>query len=95
MLSNPLQSHERIKSVKANQDTVIGTFKDKNNNDAFMVVNFSDPAYGLSDTVELQLKGASKAVCYIQGIRSVVETKKGKLNLQLPPGNGAFVIPLQ
>jgi Tfp pilus assembly protein FimT len=95
MLNNPLQSHERILAVKASQDTVIGTFKDKQGNDAFMVVNFSDPGYALSDTVELDLKGASKAVCYQNGKRTVVEAKKGKLVLELTPGNGVFVIPLQ
>ena len=95
MLDNALTSHERIKSVKASEDTIIGTFKDSFENDAFMVVNFADPDLGKTCTAEIEFKGTSKAVCYSKGERTVVEAKKGKLKLELEPGNGAFVIPLQ
>ena len=95
MVKNSLQSHERILGVNASKDTLIGTFKDSFGNDAFMVVNFDDPAYGNTDNVSIDLKGASKAVLYVQGVRTEVQTPNGRLSLDIAPGSGAFVVPLQ
>jgi hypothetical protein len=90
-----LQSHDRILSVSASQDTLVGTFKDAFDNDAFMVVNFDDPAHNSTDTVTIDLKGTSKAVVYEKGVRTEVNAPKGKLTLNIEAGSGAFVIPLQ
>lgn len=95
MVKNALQSHDRILSVSASQDTLVGTFKDAFDNDAFMVVNFDDPAHNSTDTVTIDLKGTSKAVVYEKGVRTEVNAPKGKLTLNIEAGSGAFVIPLQ
>ena len=60
-----------------------------------MVVNFSDPALDKNCRAEINLKGTSKAVLYNKGVRTEVEAKNGKLVLEIQPGDGAFVVPLQ
>ena len=95
MLGSPLTSHERISNVKSSEDLLIGTFKDSFDNDAFMVVNFSDPALDKNCRAEINLKGTSKAVLYNKGVRTEVEAKNGKLVLEIQPGDGTFVVPLQ
>ncbi len=95
LLGSALASHERIKSVNASEDMLIGTFKDSFDNDGFMVVNFCDPALDKTCTAEIVLKGTNKAVLYNKGTRTEAEAKDGKLTLTLEPGDGTFVIPLQ
>lgn len=95
MMEHPLESIDRIRSVKSDQDVIIGAFKDNADNDAFMVVNFSDPGENKACTAEIEMKGVSSAVVYMNGERNVAEAKGGKLTLEMEAGNGAFIIPLQ
>jgi len=95
MMNHALDSVGRIRSVKSDQDVIVGAFKDRADNDAFMVVNFSDPGDEKSCKTEVVMKSASSAVVYKNGVRSVAEAKGGKLTLELEAGNGAFVVPLQ
>lgn len=95
MMEHPLESHERIKSVSTDQDLIIGAFEDLAGNQAFMVVNFSDPGEETACKAEISFNSVSSAVVYKNGERSVVETSGGVLSLDLEAGNGAFVVPLQ
>lgn len=95
MMDAPLKSYSRIKSVTASEDTVIGCFKDKNNYDGFMVVNYSVPGDKKTDNVTLEFKEAQQAVCYNHGVYSLVDLTDGKLELSLEAGQGAFVIPVK
>lgn len=95
MMEHPLESIDRIRSVKSDQDVIVGAFKDNADNDAFMVVNFSDPGENKACTAEIEMKGVSSAVVYMNGERNVAEAKGGKLTLEMEAGNGAFIIPLQ
>ena len=90
----PLASLSCADSVSATQDTVIGQFKDKDNNDGLLIANYSDPAARLSDTVSLEFKDADRALVYRNGERSVYVLKNGVLNLELAAGEGVFVIPV-
>ena len=90
-----MKSHPRIERYTAEQDTLIGVFKDKQGEDGFMVVNFTDPAKNLSDMVELTFKDTAYAVVIIDGQLTTIKLNNGVLKLKLDSGDGAFVIPLK
>lgn len=90
-----ISSHDRISSLKAEQDTLIGVFKDQENRDGFMVVNFTEPSAGLSDKTEFAFNDCTRAIVVKNGVESVVDCPNGKLTLNLPQGAGYFVIPLK
>ena len=94
MLEHSLQSHDRINSVTASEDLIIGAFEDSFDNDAFMVVNFADPGLNKTNKVSIEFKHASKAIVYINGNRIEKDIIDGKFDMDIEPGNGAFVIPL-
>ncbi|XFA98603.1 beta-galactosidase [Candidatus Izemoplasma sp. B36] len=95
MLQNRLESHARIESITSEEDVVIGTFTGPNNEDAFMVVNFNDPALGLSNKVQIDFNDAKQAIVYIKGVRTIVDLDKGVLDIELESGEGIFVIPFK
>lgn len=95
-LEDELDSHERIDSVTTNIDTVIGTFKDGENRDGFMVVNYSDPYLDQSGDVTVKFKDAKALLMYRYGQKVVVPLKEdGSYTIKLEPGEGRFVIPLK
>jgi len=93
------ESNERIKEVKATQDTLIGTFKAKDSSypeDAFMIVNSTDPNSDLDDEVTVYFKNASSLLMYRLGEEIVVPLNRdGSYTFKLYPGEGRFVIPLK
>ena len=89
-----LKSHGGIKSFTSTEDAILGTFKDANGYDGFMLVNFSDPLYDKENTVTLELRGATRAVVYIKGEPQTVELDNGTYTVTLQPGEGQFIIPL-
>ena len=95
LLDTAIKSHDRIKSAKVEQDTLIGVFKDKDNRDGFMVVNFTEPSAGISDKAEFVFNDCIRAIVVKNGVQTVVDCKNGKLTLNLPSGAGYFVIPLK
>lgn len=90
---SPLESHKRIRSIESENDVLIGTFKDKDDNDGFMIVNFEDPFYGKTNEVEIRFKDATHAIVFIKGEKETVELDKGILRYDLESGEGIFVIP--
>lgn len=95
-LEDPLTSHPRIKSVDAKIDTVIGTFKDDENRDGFMLVNYTDPYNDVTGDVTVKFKNAKALLMYRYGQKVVVPLKKdGSYTFTLEPGEGRFVIPLK
>ena len=91
---NWLRSHDGIKSFTSTEDAILGVFKDENGYDGFMLVNFSDPFYNKENTVTLELRGATRAVVYIQGESQIVDLSDGTYTATLQPGEGHFIIPL-
>lgn len=84
-----------IESAVCSEDTLIGRFTGKNDEIGLMVTNFSDPKDGKTDTVELTLKEANKAVVYVNGERTVMDVTGGKITVELAAGEAAFVIPVE
>ena len=86
---------DRIKSVTTQQDTLIGVFKDKENRDGFMVVNYTEPSAGLNNKVKLTFNDCQRAIVITDGVQSVVDVKNGVLEFTQKAGDGTFVIPLR
>ena len=91
-----MTSHPRIEKYTAEQDTLIGVFKDKaGKEDGFMVVNFTDPAKNLSNKIEITFKDTNYAAVVVDGELTTIKLNNGVLKLNLDSGDGAFVIPLK
>ena len=93
LLENPVTSFEAIKKYSATQNTLISRFVDKEGREAFFIVNFSDPSLQANDKVVIEFAGGSQVLYYNKNDKKVVELKKHKLELDIEPGDGYFVIP--
>ena len=76
------------------EDTIVGTFKDSENRDGFMIVNYTDPALKKVDDVKFKFVNASRAMYYKNGEQKIVDIENGVFRESLQPGEGIFVIPL-
>ena len=91
-----MNKHERIANVTRSEDAIIGAFKDKNGNDAFMLVNYTDPYYNLSNRVTIQFNDAKALLMYRFGEEYLVPLNAdGTYTFELYPGEGRFIIPLK
>lgn len=83
-----------LRGVEAEQDTLVGCFENQDGYQGFMVVNFTDPTLKKTDNVTLTLGGdVTNALVYVKGQESVADVADGKLQLNLAPGEGVFVVP--
>lgn len=90
-----VDSIDIIEGITASEDTLVGRFTGKEGEIGLMVTNLSDPIYGKTDTVSLDLLEATKAIVYVRGEQEVIDLQNGTLNLTILPGDAAFVIPLE
>ena len=92
---NQTKNHPRIADVKIQRDALMGTFKDAEGRDAFMLVNYNDPYYNEDNEVTIQFNDAKALLMYRFGQQEVVRLpKSGKYTFKLYPGEGRFIIPL-
>ena len=96
LLTTPLEitDNDRLRSVSATRDTLVGCFKDGNGFDGYMLVNYNDPYYRKSDDVSIRFNNATKAVVWNRGESKVVDLTNGTFNYKLLSGDWAFVIPV-
>lgn len=87
--------HDRIKSVKHSQDAIISAFADEEGNDAFMLVNYTDPYFDLNNRVTIEFNDADALLMYRLGEEMFVPLKDGKYTFELYPGEGRFIIPVK
>lgn len=93
MLRHKLDEVDGVDTVEAEEPALVGSFRDKEDNNGYMIVNYTEPSDKLSNTVTVNFeKGISKARVYRKGVPEDVEIKDGTLTLDLEPGEGAFVI---
>lgn len=92
-MTRTLESTPRIASYSSDEDIVIGTFRDGEGADGFMVTNVTLPADRKTATVKLKFKDAKRVEIYAKGRSFVRKLDKGKLTLKVGPGEGWFVIP--
>ena len=91
------KSHPRVNIKKCEQDCFIGTFKHKeNNDDAFMLVNYTDPYHQLSNEVTMHFNDAKALLMYRFGQKMIVNLPlNGNYTFKLTPGEGRFIIPIK
>ena len=95
-IAQKMTSHDRIGKVTMTEDTIISAFKDDEGNDAFMLLNYTDPYFNLDDRVTVQFKDAKGLLMYRFGKEYVVPLNKdGTYTFELYPGEGRFIIPLK
>jgi hypothetical protein len=88
-----VETFDYIKEIYTTEDAVLGNFKDKDGNHAFMITNFADPDLKKTNYIEIDLGNANMALIYINGVKKMVDLNNGILKLELKPSEGAFVIP--
>lgn len=88
-----LPSLHGVKEITATQDTLVGQF-DCDGDKAFMIVNNTDPVFGILDTVTLQFENCNKAMVYRGGKLYKYTFTNNTMQLPLIGGEGVFVIPV-
>lgn len=96
-LKYTLDSLDCASQVRATQDTLIGQFERESDGlHALQVVNYTDPADGLEDLVEITFSGDyDAAMVYIRGEMQIYQVLEGRTRINLKAGEGAFVIPVK
>ncbi len=90
-----MKTHPRIGDVQIEYDALMGTFKDAEGRDAFMLVNYNDPYFNQNNTVTVTFKEAKALLMYRLGKQEVVPLNKdGTYTFKLYPGEGRFIVPL-
>ena len=90
-----MNSHSRIKSLSSNKNLLIGCFKDANDYDGFLLVNFDETQNNSAvNTVSITFNGAQTALAYVHGERQIVALTNGVFTCDLKPGEAVFVIPV-
>lgn len=90
---NVLESGKTLTGITGEEDCFAGLFEDKDGNEGYMIVNFTDPGKNLSNKVTLTIKDKGAVVVVKNGVKTTERVKKGKVTLNLACGEGAFVIP--
>ena len=88
-----LQDTGSFSDVDSRYDAIVGCFE-KDGQDGYMVVNYTDPINDFTNAVTLKFEGCSQALVYTEdGTKQMNLTENGELRLILEAGQGAFVIP--
>ena len=101
-LQYSLESHKRIDTVETEYDLLIGTFKDKEENDGFLFTSYTDPYYMKDNEIKVTFNDTSKALIYHNGSlitndknETYYMLKDGILEFDLEAGDYLFVIPIK
>ena len=96
-LTDAKSEHSRIHEYSSQYPMLIGTFKDGDDNDGFLITNYDDSAINRDNPIFVTFKNAAKALVCINGKteeKALAATANGgRLDLTLAPGQGAFVVP--
>ena len=88
-----LTEYSRIEAVQSSEDTLIGCFEDSEGNNAFILMNFSDPSANIADVIKIKFKDVSQVVCIKNGEReNMAVTDDGVYETTLQAGEGCFII---
>lgn len=94
MLASGQDNHEGIRSIEADTNLLMGIFeKDDYEKDAFVIVNFDDPALDRESHLNIRFDDASRVIVFHQGERIEQTLDRGRFEFDLAPGDGIFVIP--
>ena len=95
-LKQPLTGLDKISSVQAEKDALIGQFHDAEGRKGYVVTNFADPYFEeeSANKVELTFTNADTVVVCRGGTQETYRVSGNKLTLDFEAGEGAFLIPL-
>ena len=85
-----------LAEVYSSADTLFGYFTDAEENAGFTLVNYNETSEEITDNVTLRFNPDykfNKALCYIGGVKTVLDIKDNALDITLGVGEGVFVIP--
>ena len=94
-VTNPLESHERIKSFEGTSDFAIGAFKDKDGRDGFLVFNANNPADDTQNTVTIKFNNAKYAYLYKKGRKVKVKLNRGTFETTMGSCDAYYVVPIK
>ena len=96
-LTTELKSLKDIDSVWCTADTVITQLYDKNQNYAYVAVNFENPKEEITDNLTIKLNDSSSVTVYtFSGDKLVTESVpvvNGVINVSLGAGEGCMLVP--
>lgn len=91
-----IKNHPRVAIKSATEDTIMGTFKNENGDDAFMLVNYTDAYQNKTSKVTLKFKNARGLLTYRLGQKVVIKLPASRTyTFELYPGEGRFIIPIK
>lgn len=93
-LSEPLEELDAVSDVSAEQDALVGQFRDAAGNDGLLAVNFTDPSAGLRNKLCFTFKNAGKVRVYRMGKPADYQVLNDRFEIELGVGEGAFLIPV-
>lgn len=91
-LNHSAEELDNLSRVEAERDTLVGGFRDGQGNLGYMVTNFTEPSEGQSNRICLNFEKAERARVYRKGEPIDFDLNRNTLELELEPGEGAFVI---
>ena len=94
-LNETISSHDRIASFTAEQDAMLGAYKDADGRDGFMVCNYTIPAYRIKNKISIKFKNCDSVIYYREGNYNIIDVKNGLFELEFDAGEGIFVIPVK
>lgn len=86
---------DSINSVYSSCDTLFGYFRNEQNREAIMAVNYNETRSARSDTVRIAFDSDQYRYCivYEGGEKKIAGFSEGVLELELDIGEGMFVVP--
>lgn len=97
-ISDEIPSGRKLTAATASENMLVGCF-DGEYGEAYMLAGFTDPLYGKETDVMLAFDGVRSVAIYTatkDGCRvEATNIKNGKVNVTLPCGGGAFIVPLK
>ncbi|MBP5466240.1 MAG: hypothetical protein J6Y43_01580, partial [Clostridia bacterium] len=92
MLETPLKSVKGL-TVSAENDAIVGVFVRTDGKKAYMITDYTVPAYRKKNRVEIKFDGAKTISVYVKGKKKTFAAENGAIRLILSAGEGVFVIP--
>ncbi len=94
-VTNPMESHARIKNYSSIADVAIGAYKDKDGRDGFLVFNANNPADDTQNEVTIEFNNANYAYLYKKGRKVKVQLNNGVFRTTMGSCDAYYVIPME
>lgn len=94
-ISGGVSGGKGINSVASDRHVLLGTFKDADGRNGYMLTNATDPSSAFTASATVAFSGYQGLLIYENGVPKVTDLDgQGKAAISLKPGEGKFLIPL-